>query len=627
MTQLATPEQTPKQSRLQRLTELARKKAKTTEGEIETRSPSNKPELTASNSVELSEAEPESDTSDEPEIEIAPTKQSEPKWKRNALFLSQYLLRRDDPRAATHSSMMLGRYFIPPEMREEFYRKYYAEVLSAQTPSLFLTERYNEEDFRFFVDIDYEFDEHPVPKHTQTIAKIQQVFVDLWDPFNRLSIPTIDLFPCRAASRTDWKLHVIFYKTIVDWQSVLKFGGHVQSRLAGDHIKIDMKVYTKGSLRMLGSYKKFDTTPTHPNETESVYTPIDIHTGEPLEWTDQTLEEYSIFLTPAQKECLEETRREQTYVTTEFGIDFGTSPDRATRVSTEPTQYTGSGTVHTGSPLYQCIKDNFGEILASATGRIIHDSATNCSSVDCSKTTFCPLAGRYHSSNHPYIVLSEFGMKLKCHSTTDKVCCEGGKLIRRAALPEEVLSELPAVSESDDDEADEAGVKWIVRKNWSEGDTGMATIAHNFLKNDVSYSSTTKTLYYYNAASQLWVTRTQNEFKWVLTDAVERSLRPLIKDYVEKAAKMAAEEDQQKQKMLDQCASDALSTLRKYKSTKGLSYLYPQFEGLITTQNFESKFDQTPYLLGVKNGVIDLRTGELRERTRDDNLFRLCPID
>lgn len=532
MTQLETPTQTPKQSR-QKMEELARKRAKTDE---------------VSN-VEESESE-ESEESGESESEA----ESEPKWKKNAQFLSQYLLRRDDPRAATHSSMMLGRYYITPEMRKEFYRKYYAEMLSAQTPSLFLTERYNEEDFRFFVDIDYEFEEQNVPKHTYTIAKIQQIFVDLWDTYaaanhDALPIPTIELFPCRAASRTDWKLHVIFYKTIVDWQSILKIGGHVQNRLAGgeDCIKLDMKVYMKGSLRMLGSYKALDTTPKHSNETEFVYTPIDIHTGEPLEWNDQTLEEYSIFLTPRQKECLENARREDALITAELGIDFGTSRE-SMRVTTGPTQYTGSGLVSTGSPLYQCIKDNFGKIIASAAGRIIHNSETNCSTVDCSRTTYCPLAGKYHKGNHPFIVLSEFGMRLKCHSVNHEPCIKGGKLIPRAVLPEEVLSELPAVSESDDDEADEAGVKWIVRKNWSEGDTGMATIAHNFLKNDVSYSSTTKTLYYYNAASQLWVTRTQNEFKWVLTDAVERSLRPLIKDYVEKAAKMAAEEDQQKQK-------------------------------------------------------------------------------
>lgn len=35
----------------------------------------------------------------------------------------------------------------------------------------------------------------------------------------------------------------------------------------GEKIKIDMK----GSLRLLGPYKKFDTTPSHVNETEFVY--------------------------------------------------------------------------------------------------------------------------------------------------------------------------------------------------------------------------------------------------------------------------------------------------------------------------------------------------------------------
>lgn len=121
----------------------------------------------------------------------------------------------------------------------------------------------------------------------------------------------------------------------------------------------------------------------------------------------------------------------------------------------------------------------------------------------------------------------------------------------------------------------------------------------------------------------MWRCLTQNEFKWELSEAIERALRPLVRQYVDEAAK---ETDKKRKEMLDQWAADALSIIKKYNSTQGLAHLYPRFESLATSRDFESNFDRIPYLLGVKNGVIDLRTGELRERRREDNIFRMCPV-
>lgn len=41
---------------------------------------------------------------------------------------------------------------------------------------------------------------------------------------------------------------------------------------------------------------------------------------------------------------------------------------------------------------------------------------------------------------------------------------------------------------------------------------------------------------------------------------------------------------------------------------------------------FSKIFDADPWLLGVKNGVVDLRTGDLREVTKEDMMFRACPV-
>ena len=63
--------------------------------------------------------------------------------------------------------MIGGSFVVPLGKRDEFYIKYYNEFakwLNDTTipPSLFLTEWYNDEYFRF-VDIDYEWDASPPP--------------------------------------------------------------------------------------------------------------------------------------------------------------------------------------------------------------------------------------------------------------------------------------------------------------------------------------------------------------------------------------------------------------------------------------------------------------------------------
>ena len=41
----------------------------------------------------------------------------------------------------------------------------------------------------------------------------------------------------------------------------------------------------------------------------------------------------------------------------------------------------------------------------------------------------------------------------------------------------------------------------------------------------------------------------------------------------------------------------------------------------------DPKLDSRPHLLGVTNGVVDLRTGELRERRPDDMVFHICNVE
>ena len=47
---------------------------------------------------------------------------------------------------------------------------------------------------------------------------------------------------------------------------------------------------------------------------------------------------------------------------------------------------------------------------------------------------------------------------------------------------------------------------------------------------------------------------------------------------------------------------------------------------LLDDSGFENKLDSKPYLLGVKNGVIDLRTGYLRNREPEDMIYQIVDV-
>jgi putative DNA primase/helicase len=73
--------------------------------------------------------------------------------------------------------------------------------------------------------------------------------------------------------------------------------------------------------------------------------------------------------------------------------------------------------------------------------------------------------------------------------------------------------------------------------------------------------------------------------------------------------------------------NDLLGMIRYIQSYSGMTKIVSLASTLFHEANFEQKLDSIPYLLGVRNGVIDLRLGTLRPRKPDDNIFRIINVD
>ena len=72
---------------------------------------------------------------------------------------------------------------------------------------------------------------------------------------------------------------------------------------------------------------------------------------------------------------------------------------------------------------------------------------------------------------------------------------------------------------------------------------------------------------------------------------------------------------------------DSMSVIAYVRSNRGLGNVVALASELFVDQNFENQLDSVRHLLGVKNGVIDLRTGELRSRVPEDMIYRISEID
>lgn len=145
----------------------------------------------------------------------------------------------------THLSFNKGKYNVPDEKFDEFYEKYFQAL--QQGESLYLIEKINDCNFKFFMDIDSSKDCQPTDVDIQhVISSIKETITDLFENVEFRYI----------VSKRDNKYHINFPTLVVNCDVakciVEKLDINVEIKSC-----IDMSVYRTG-LRMLGSRKKDD---------------------------------------------------------------------------------------------------------------------------------------------------------------------------------------------------------------------------------------------------------------------------------------------------------------------------------------------------------------------------------
>ncbi len=368
---------------------------------------------------------------------------------KNASFLNKYLKSKrvsvgdviDKP---THTSYANGSYVVSLKERKAFLQKYVHEFNGNHPePTLFLTERYNEELFRFFVDIDYpwEYNEASSERIVDIIAHVTRAVTSMLVFTARENIEN-DLILVSPSKRTNHKLHIIFCNVLMHFDTCLLFAEAVRDSVTANcdyDVPIDMAPYKNGSLRMLGSCKGKADVPSDPKETDFYYTPIDRLTGEKIieTLTVETLSNHSILIPEEIHKIVDAFALSddgEVHLKTIDELNFFV-PGKFSPSAEEAEQWSKpcesmlcigdnfviSTCIEAGSALFELLREHYDLVYAYTATSVVYNELAQCIYISF-KTTKCLIAEREHRGNHPYLVISRAGSFLRCHSKKNERC-------------------------------------------------------------------------------------------------------------------------------------------------------------------------------------------------------------
>jgi P4 family phage/plasmid primase-like protien len=181
--------------------------------------------------------------------------------KKSMTNFRNYLLQfvKDTDKRQTHLSFNRGKYNVPDEEYETFYKKYYEALKGGE--DLYLIEKVYNANFKFFMDLD-------LPKgETLVDGDVKEILQNIKNVINEMFKEEEGLTECVVSKREN-RYHLNFYNLIVDSVTAKTLVGKINLENVKD--KIDVSVYRTG-LRLIGAKKK--------KSSDSVYKMYNIDEG------------------------------------------------------------------------------------------------------------------------------------------------------------------------------------------------------------------------------------------------------------------------------------------------------------------------------------------------------------
>lgn len=161
-------------------------------------------------------------------------------------------------------------------------------------------------------------------------------------------------------------------------------------------------------------------------------------------------------------------------------------------------------------------------------------------------------------------------------------------------------------------------------ERFRKGDRGLAEMAFMLLSDRIKRCGKDGAFYVFDKEACVW-TKGQKDMAF---NPMSRELETVLIDissfYQERATASASDEGLQK-KFLD-LKHDADKMVARVQSYSGILAILNLAAPMFHDSSFDERLDSVPHLLGVRNGVVDLRTGDLRAREPEDNIFTVVDV-
>lgn len=534
-------------------------------------------------------------------------------------YLENFTNNIDDPKSLTHLAFRgKGKYNVPDETYNEFYKKYYSALMKSE--SLYLIEKINETTkFAFFLDIE-------TPKKNIYKIKTSDIKIIIGQSLENIA----EMFEEGTytenyiVSRRNDNYHVNFPTLIVNTIAAQKLTKDIIGNLPIELRKlIDTSVYRTG-LRIFGS-KKSEVEINKEKELfdgenySSYYEIYDIDNNELSNIEDTTFSEFMQLVIRRKNDTqfsnIKEDFKKSLVTTTNTVIKGLESKDINFEIMR----------------LFSYLKNAYDEFLQAYSFNISRVVTTQnkqgifCYYISLNDKT-CPFVGREHKRTQSpiYVELNMNGVYIKCY---DQDCLRRKFPDEGFKLPDNFESEYPGLYLS------------MTTKYW-KSDIDITPDIKNLLEDSLSGSHYKIAKVIYNIYKYRFRIDDIKNPDWYEFDGIRWSkthiMNILISEELQKYYKgikisdtgalqnsdlqeFIQNKDKLEANLRNSLVDNIINKLENVSFKKNIMtemhYLFKSLE-----PNFVSKLDANPYLIGFKNGIYNLEHMTFRQGEQKDYL-------
>ena len=536
-------------------------------------------------------------------------------------YLQNYVKDTEDPKSLTHLAFRgKGKYNVPDEKYQEFYRCYYKFLLKNE--AMYIIEKINDNTkFAFFLDIE-------TPKKSSYKIKINDIKVIIENTLTSINemFESEDLDKSYIITRRNDKYHVNFSNVIVNTISSQRLAKNIIEKLNGDIKKlIDTSVYRTG-LRLFGS-KKSETEINKEKENytgdiehySSIYEIYDIENNELFDIKDTEFDEFMKLV----------IRRPNNTELSKIKEEYKQNMSLVKQIPVKGIENKNIGSEI--GKLLSFIKDTHNDHLKDYTFNISRIVATqNKQGIFCYYVSIndksCPFVGRDHRRTQSpiYVEISINGIYIKCY---DQDCLRRKYPDEGFELPTNFESEYPELYLSmttkywKSEITLTSDIKKLLEDSLSGSHYKIAKVIYTIYKDRFRIDDI-KNPDWFEFDGTRWAKthimniliseELQKYYKGIKISDTGALQNSDLQEFIETKDKLEAN---LRNSLVDNIINKLENVSFKKNIITEMHYLFKSME-----PNFVGKLDCNPYLIGFKNGVYDLENMEFREGAQRDYL-------